>query len=168
MRDMDNHSMIPATISDHHWQALNFIVSTFEQYQIAYHITGGLAGTFYGSQWPVHDLDLEVSQKDIDQVAALFKPYTIRPLSRFVDEEFDLMLLTLRLHGVEVDINQVEDSFVFHQGKRIKLNTNLDAAHCFKVGELKLRVQPLDAIIAYKELLNRNPDIADLKQLRSS
>lgn len=159
--------MIPDIISENHIQTLKFIISTLDQHKIKYQVTGGLAGNIYGSTWPLHDIDLEVAQKDMERVASLFRDCTIRPLARFVDEEFDLMLLTLRLGDVEVDINQAEDAFVFtKEGVRIQLDTDLSRAKEISFLGLKLHVQPLEELIKYKDLLGRKEDVLDLSRLR--
>lgn len=159
--------MMPTILSENHFQTLKLIVGQFQREQIVYQITGGLAGNIYGSQWPLHDIDIEVQQKDLETVAKLFSDFIIRPLDRFIDEEFDLMLLTLRINQVEVDINQVEDSFVFSQGVRVKLDTDLSKANCIDFLGLEVWVQPLEDVIAYKKLLNRQADLLDLIELRS-
>lgn len=159
--------MIPDILSENHLKALKFVVFTLEKHEIAYQVTGGLAGNIYGSEWPLHDIDIEVSQKDIEQVASLFKPHVIRPLARFVDEEFDLMLVTLRVNDVEIDINQAEDAFlVTKNGQRVKFDTDLCKAIEKPFLDLTVWVQPLEDIIRYKELLGRNEDVRDLRGLR--
>lgn len=162
-----NITMIPEFLCENHLNALRFVVSTLQKHEIAYQVTGGLAGNIYGSEWPLHDIDIEVSRKDIEQVASLFQEYAIRPLSRFVDEEFDLMLLTLRVNDVEIDINQAEDAFVFTKdGRRVKLDTDLCKAIEKTFLGSRVWVQPLEDIIRYKELLSRSEDVRDLRGLR--
>lgn len=153
-------------ISANHLKTLKLLISTFDEHQIPYQITGGLAGNIYGSTWPLHDIDIEVSQTRIAEVAELFREYTVRPLSRFVDEEFDLMFLALRINEIEVEINQAEDAFIFSEGIRLKLNTDLSNALKINFLGLDMFVQPLDDIIKYKKLLKRNNDVSDLIKLK--
>ncbi|MCU0542855.1 MAG: hypothetical protein MUE44_11770 [Oscillatoriaceae cyanobacterium Prado104] len=152
-------------ISTNHLKTLKLLVLTFDKHQIPYQITGGLAGNIYGSTWPLHDIDIEVPQTRIAEVADLFRAYTVRPLSRFVDEEFDLMFLALRINDIEVEINQVEDAFIFSDGIRLKLDTDLSKARKLNFLGLDVFVQPLDDIIKYKKLLKRNNDVSDLIKL---
>lgn len=152
-------------ISANHLKTLKLLISTFDEHQISYQITGGLAGNIYGSTWPLHDIDIEVPQTRIADVAELFREYTVRPLSRFVDEEFDLMFLALRINEIEVEINQVEDAFIFSDGLRLKLDTDLSKARKINFLGLDMFVQPLDDIIKYKKLLKRNNDVSDLIKL---
>lgn len=99
------------------------------------------------------------SQTRIAEVAELFTEYTVRPLSRFVDGEFDLMLLALR-------INDIEDAFIFSDGIPMKLDTDLSRARKIRFLDLDMLVQPLDDIIKYKKLLKRNNDVSDLIKLK--
>jgi hypothetical protein len=153
-------------ISENHLKTLKLLISTFDEYQIPYQITGGLAGNIYGSTWPLQDIDIEVPQTRIAEVAELFGEYTVRPLSRFVDEEFDLMFLALRINDIDVEINQAEDAFIFSDGIRMKLDTDLSQARRLNFCGLNLLVQPLDAIIKYKKLLKRHNDVSDLIKLQ--
>jgi hypothetical protein len=153
-------------ISNNHRETLKFLVEILGQHNIQYQFTGGLAGNVYGSTWPLHDIDLEVAQNDIGRVADILQDYTVRPLSRFVDEEFDLMLLGLRINQVDVEINQVEDAWIFTNGRRTQLNTDLSRKNKMIFLELELYVQPLEDIIKYKKLLGRAADVNDLMTLK--
>jgi hypothetical protein len=158
--------MIPNIISENHLKTLSLAIATFDRHNIRYQATGGLAGNIYGSKWPLHDIDIEVSQRDMAKVVEIFREYTVRPLFRFVDEEFDLMLLGLCINDIEVEITQAEDAFIFSNGVRIRLETDLSKAKKIRFLGLDIFVQPLDDIITYKRLLSRNNDVSDLISLR--
>lgn len=160
--------MDSSIISHNHLQALRFIISILTKHNIDYQLTGGVAGNIYGSQWPLHDIDIEVARKDMDRVAELFKDYITRPISRFVDDEFDLLMMTLQISEIDVDINQVEDAFVVRDGVKIKLDSDLSRANRINWQGIEILVQPLDDIIHYKEIIRREADLAELKQLAIS
>jgi hypothetical protein len=152
-------------ISDAHIQVLKFIIPIFQKHDIDYHVTGGLAGNLYGSQWFLRDIDIEVAQKDMDKVVELFREYiTIQP-TILVDEEFELLMMTLTINDIDVEINQAEDVFVCHQGMKVKLDTDLSKAKIIIFENLEMRVQPLIDIIKYKEILGREEDLIDLRKL---
>jgi hypothetical protein len=152
-------------ISDNHIKALQFIIPIFEQHDITYRITGGLAGNLYGSLWELHDIDIEVARKDIDLVAEVFKEYIAIDLMRLVDDEFDLLIMTLVIYGVDIEINQAEDAFIYHNDAPVKLDDDLSVFNTFYFEGLKLRVKPLKQIIEYKQLLGRQNDVMDLMRL---
>jgi hypothetical protein len=152
-------------ISDNHIKALKLIISIFHEHNITYRVTGGLAGNLYGSQWQLQDIDIEVAQRDINKIVELFQEYIVIHLMRLVDDEFDLLMLTLEVHGVDVEINQAEDAFVFSEDATVRLNHDLSNYNTVAFEGLEIRVQPLDQIINYKELLGRENDLYDLRQL---
>ncbi|HEY9653438.1 MAG TPA: hypothetical protein V6C95_22445 [Coleofasciculaceae cyanobacterium] len=152
-------------ISSYHLKTLKVLVATFEQHSIEYQFTGGLAGNIYGSTWPLQDIDIDVAQIDIPRVIHSFKDYIIRPFSKFIDEEFELMLLTLKMNDVVVEINQSENSFIFTKGRRQKLDIDLSKRQKKVFLELEMYVPPLSDLIYYKQLLNRQADVRDLIQL---
>jgi hypothetical protein len=152
-------------ISDNHIQALKLIIPILHEHNITYRVTGGLAGNFYGSQWQLQDIDIEVAQSDINKIVDLFQEYIVVDLMRLVDDEFDLLMLTLEVHGVDVEINQAEDAFIFSEDATIKLEHDLSIFNIVNFEGLEIRVQPLPEIIAYKELLGRENDLLDLKKL---
>ncbi len=158
--------MLRDFLTENQLWVLKFLVTTLEQNEIKYQVTGGLAGNVYGSNWRLHDIDLEVLQKKFQRVVILFKDFTVFGPSRFVDEEFDLMLLRLLVQGVEVDINQVEDAFGFTpEGIRFSFDTNLDRARQIEFFGLSLFLQPLEDLIAYNKLLERTAALRDLMSL---
>jgi hypothetical protein len=158
-------------LSTQHRRALRMLLPVLQAQNVRYQITGGLAGNLYGSTWPLHDIDLDVVGADIPRLLSALTAIgaeLTRPLSRLVDDEFDLELATVALAGVDVDISQVEDAYVFHRGTRAPLITDLDRATTRTIEDLTVYVQPLDDLIAYKELLGRHHDLIDLYRLRPS
>ncbi len=138
------------------------LVDQLELHGVIYQITGGLAGNIHGSDWPLHDIDLDVGMVDMPLVAELFAPMVTFPLGRYVDDEFDLQLLRLDIGGVGVDISQAEEGYaVTPQGCRAMI-TDLDRRTKANFWGLELYVQPLEDVIAYKTTLGRSADLADL------
>jgi hypothetical protein len=147
-------------------QVLRRLITCFEQQAIRYQVTGGLAGNIYGSTWPLHDIDVDVARTDLPKIVACFAAMIVRPFGRFIDDEFDLYLLSLEIERVQVDISQAEEAYLFSHGKRLPLNIDLSRAQQHDFQGVRLWVQPLDALIAYKEQLGRTADVADLYRLR--
>src|SRR6516162_8189966 len=106
-------------------QALRRLVGVLDRAAVAYQFTGGFAGNLHGSRWPLHDLDLDVAAADLPRLADLLRPFTTRPLGRYVDHEFDLQLLRAEMNGVGIDVSQVEDAFALTGGRRVPLGTSL-------------------------------------------
>lgn len=145
-------------------RVLREIVGVLEARGIAYQATGGLAGNVHGSRWPLHDLDFDVANDDLPRVEALFADFVTRPTGRYVDDEFDLRLLRLNVRGVEVDVSGASGGLA--RGRPIV--ADLARAETRDFLGLRLRVQPLADLVAYKTLLGREADLADLRSLRPS
>jgi len=148
-------------------QALRRLVGVLDRAAVAYQFTGGFAGNLHGSRWPLHDLDLDVAAADLPRLADLLRPFTTRPLGRYVDHEFDLQLLRAEMNGVGIDVSQVEDAFALTGGRRVPLGTSLARRVRVPLLDFAVWVQPLDELIAYKALLGRTADLADLLALPS-
>ncbi len=144
------------------------IIENLESRGIRYQVTGGIAGNVYGSAWPPHDIDLEIGAADFETVAKLFEAKMMQPPHHFINEEFDLRLMTLSFDGIEVDINQTEDCYLITKdGARVPCSTDLSKSERRKFLGLELMVQPLEDLIAYKRIIGRTNDVADLSALRA-
>ena len=148
--------------------ALRCLVGILNEAGACYQFTGGFAGNLHGSGWPLHDLDVDVAQADLLQVAELLRPYTTRPLGLYVDDEFELQLWRGEIEGVEIDISQVEEAYARVGGQRVPLGTSLAHRQQVPMLDMEVWVQPLAELIAYKELLGRSADLADLGRLQGS
>lgn len=156
-------------ISPARWRALLRLVSALDAAGIAYQLSGGLAGNVHGSAWPLHDIDIDVQGARIAEVASLFPGEVEHGPARFVDDEFDLELLRLELDGVPVDVSSADDAWIFTRaGARAPLRIDLARAERREFRGIILSVVPLDDLIAYKQLIGRDRDVADLLRPRTS
>lgn len=164
---MPHKKVLPDKVMlDRHINALSIVVQRLESKGIAYQVTGGIAGNIHGSLWPPHDIDLEVGAADFERVAELFAAELIKQPYHHIDEEFEMWLMTLMIDDIEVDINQVEDSFAFTKdGSRVPIVFDLKKAERRTISGLSVMVQPLKDLIAYKTLIGREADVADLLKL---
>jgi GNAT superfamily N-acetyltransferase len=148
-------------------RALRRLVGILDAARACYQFTGGFAGNLHGSRWPLHDLDVDVAREDLPRLAELLRPYTTRPLGLYVDDEFELQLWRGEIDGVAVDVSQAEEAYARVGGRRVSLATSLARRRRAVVLDLEVWVQPLQELIAYKELLGRMADLADLRRLQS-
>jgi hypothetical protein len=148
-------------------RVLRRLVGILDAAGACYQFTGGFAGNLHGSRWPLHDLDVDVARQDLPRVAELLGPYTTRPLGLYVDDEFELQLLRAEVEGVEIDVSQVEEAYARVGGRRVSLGTTLAHRQRVSVLDLAVWVQPLEELIAYKELLGRSADLAELRALQA-
>jgi hypothetical protein len=148
-------------------RALRRLVGILDAAGACYQFTGGFAGNLHGSRWPLHDLDVDVTREGLPRLAVFLQPYTTRPLGLYVDNEFELQLLRAEVEGVAIDVSQAEEAYARVGGRRVPLNTSLANRQRVSVLDLEVWVQPLEELIAYKELLGRSADLADLRVLQA-
>jgi hypothetical protein len=158
--------MLSITLTALQEQALRRLVGILDGAAVAYQFTGGFAGNLHGSRWSLHDLDLDVAAADLPRLADPLRPFTTRPLGRYADHEFDLQLLRAEIEGVGIDVSQVEDAYAVRGGRRVPLGTSLARRVRVPLLDFTVWVQPLDELIAYKELLGRAADLVELRALR--
>jgi hypothetical protein len=147
-------------------RALRRLVGLLDLSGACYQFTGGFAGNLHGSRWALHDLDVDVARADLPRLAEILAPYTTRPLGLYLDDEFELQMLRAEVERVAVDVSQAEEGYARLGGRRLPLGTTLANRRRVRVLDLEVWVQPLEELIAYKVLLGRAADLADLRALR--
>jgi hypothetical protein len=158
--------MLSIALTTSQERSLRLLVGILNEAGACYQFTGGFAGNLHGSRWPLHDLDVDVARADLPQVVELLRPYTTRPLGLYVDHEFELQLVRAETEGVEIDVSQAEEAYARVGGQRVPLGTSLLHRQRAAVLDLEVWVQPLAELIAYKELIGRLADVADLRALQ--
>ena len=157
--------MLTIALASSQERALRRLVGLLDGAGACWQFTGGFAGNLHGSRWPLHDLDVDVARADLPRVAELLRPHTTRPFGLYVDDEFELQLLRAELEGVAIDVSQAEEAFARVGGRRVSLDIHLELRERVSVLDMEVWVQPLGELIAYKELLGRLADLADLREL---
>ena len=132
---------------------------------LEYRISGGLAGNLHGSEWPLHDIDLDVPARHIPQLRNYLIPYVFRELDWYEDEEFGIMLLQARILGVDIDVSRVEGARL-RNGERWILHEPDFSRRCRReLLGIAVWVTSLEDLIAYKEIIGRKTDLEELTRL---
>lgn len=147
-----------------HERALHEMLDVLERLSIPYRLTGGVAGNLYGSSWPPHDIDIDVPRDALPRLTAALGDSVIAPVSRCVDEEFDVIVLKAMLDGVLIELVQVEESYHCVGGVWRASGGDLSCRQSLTWLGRAIWVQPLEEIIAYKRRLGRRADVSDLEQ----
>lgn len=158
--------MLDMTLTGSQERAVRRLVNLLDEAGACYQFSGGFAGNLYGSRWPLHDLDVDVAQQDLPRLVALLAPYISHPFGLYEDAEFRLYLVRATLEGVDIDVNQAEDAYGRCSGQWVSLQTDLTRRQRMPVCDRHVWVQPLDDLIAYKALIGRWTDVADLRALQ--
>ena len=160
-------SMLGIVLTGSQERAVRRLIGFFDEAAACYQFSGGFAGNLHGSRWPLSDFDVEVAQQDLPRLAALLQPYVSHPLGWYEDAEFRLYLVRAQVEGVDIDVSQAEDAYGRVSGQWVPLETNLARRQRVPLLDLHVWVQPLDALIAYKALIGRSADVAELRALQN-
>lgn len=158
---------LPSWIDAAQWQALLQLADAFDAARIVWMAVGGLAGNLWGSSWPLHDLDFDVPTAQLPQIASRWAAHVFWQ-GRYVDDEFDIALVRMRLGDVEIDISGADDAFGFTpSGVRTPLPNMLQQRVLRPLARRRVPCQRLSDLIAYKTVIGRAADLAELAHLRA-
>ena len=148
-------------------KAFLWMINILEENNIKYRISGGLAARAYGAKRKIADIDIEVLEKDIDNVYERVKDFVVYGPKIYKDENWDLMLMTLKYQGQEIDVAAVESKIFSKKIKAwMKKPGNLKDSNLKNIFGIKVYVEKLEFLVRYKKILSRDVDIEDLRQLQ--
>ena len=144
-----------------------WIVAILRKEKIPFMISGGLAARSYGVKRPLNDIDIEIPDDAMKRLLPHIRSYIVYGPARYHDESFDLLLVTLRRFGQEIDICGAGSQKLFDKkAKKWRAQRNgLSAAHNKRVFGLIVPVIARKDLLAYKSLLGRDVDREDVRQL---
>jgi len=144
-----------------------WIVGLLRKNRIPFRISGGLAARVYGSARPLRDIDIEINEGQFGKILPHVKKHVIFGPKRYVDKSFDLLLLTLRRGGQEIDVFGCESQRLFCKKKKawVKSPASVSCAVRKKILGLVVPVIPKTDLIGYKSIIWREVDQLDLKAL---
>lgn len=147
-------------------KAFIWITDILEKKGIEYKISGGFAARIYGSNRELADIDIEVADNDILLIKKEVEEYIIYGPKRYLDEDWDLNLMTLNYEGQEIDIAGINAKIFNKEIKQWEdLSSSLDTVEIKEVFGKMIPVESLESLINYKTRLGREVDIEDVKQL---
>jgi len=151
-------------------KAFDWIVKILRKHNIRFWVTGGLAARVYGSRRPLDDIDFEVRDRDVFVVANLVKKYIIFGPKQYLDKNFNIILMTIRYKGQEIDFSGADSTRLYDSKNKkwVKCYSNLSKAVHKKVFGMIVPVTPKQDLIAYKSKLLRKVDRLDIKALKEN
>jgi hypothetical protein len=150
--------------------AFNWIVDLLERHRIPFQISGGLAARIYGSDRPLADIDIGIPDSSFSVLLPEVEHYLIYGPKRYVDQEWDLNLMTLKYKNQKIDIAG-RDAIQFFDKKSsswVAGHKDLTVYEMREVYGRTVPVIPKNALIAYKKKLDRDVDLLDIQALESS
>ena len=148
-------------------EAFLWIIRLLRKQRIPFQIFGGFAANIYGSKRQLADIDIEIPTKKLCVLLPHVKKYVTYGPKRYKDRNYDLLLLTLRHKGQEIDICGSETIKIFNKKakKWVKVGTNLSKTQNKKVYGHSVPVMKIKDLINLKQKLGRRVDIKDIRSL---
>lgn len=151
-------------------EAFFWILDLLKSSEISFQISGGLAAKIYGSNRPLADIDIDVSDKDLVKLSRIINSeHIIFGPRRYKDSEFDLLLMTLRYQDQEIDICGIDSQRLFDKKKKIWTEESIDLFKAVpkEVFGRRIPVIPLNDLLDYKKRIRRDVDLIDVTNLIS-
>ena len=147
--------------------AFRWIIKILHKHNVPFQIAGGFAARIYGSHRLLADIDIGIHDNRLKEIVPEVRKYIIYGPQQYVDENFNLLLMTLKYKGQEIDIygNDNTKLFDYKNKKWLSDKSDFKKSVAKNVYGLKVHVIPKQELIAYKTLLGREVDIADVKAL---
>lgn len=147
--------------------AFKWIVSLLQKYSIPFQISGGFAARLYGSDRELADIDIGIPDRNFDDIHQEVKPYITHGPEHYVDNEWDLKLMTLKYEGQTIDIAGRDSIKIFDKniGEWAPAHRDLVVSEDMEVYGIIVPVIPKVTLIAYKKKIDREVDRLDVKAL---
>jgi len=156
---------MPDVFSPRHIAALQILFSRLESTGVWYRATGGLAGNIHGSAWPLQDIDIDYRKEEWELIASAFGEWLVEPPHQYHGPEFQLVMATATIESIRVEFCQLEDGFVAGPKGWVPLSADPSRREIRSFLGRNVWAQPLNDLIAYKEIIGRKADLADLRSL---
>jgi hypothetical protein len=149
--------------------AFVWIVRLLRKHDVPFQVTGGLAARVYGARRKLADIDLDVPDRAIGRIASLVRPYIVKGPYRYRVKPFDVLLLTLRYKGQEIDLAGADSTRLFDRQEKKWSFDKADLKRSTKKSLYGMRVPIIrkQELLRYKKSIARAVDKEDVRALES-
>jgi hypothetical protein len=150
--------------------AFTWIVGLLQKHSIPFQISGGFAARLYGSTRELADIDIGVPDDAFDILYPEVAPYITHGPEQYLDDEWDLKLMTLKYENQVIDIAGRDTIKIFDKSKKewIPAHRDLTISVDREVYGMMVPVIPKDALIAYKTKIDREVDRLDVAAMQGN
>ncbi|MSR79086.1 MAG: MazG-related protein [Candidatus Taylorbacteria bacterium] len=148
-------------------KALEWIVGVLRKHQVSFQISGGCAAKIYGSPRELNDIDIRIPEDCFEKIMADVKPFIIYGPEHYIDQKWDLYLVTLEHAGQEIDIGGGNAKIsTKNRDTWIDFPTDFSKAVMRTFLGLEVPVIPKKDLVAYKKLLDGDHQIIDIQSVK--
>jgi len=150
--------------------ALLWITELLKQFEIPYQIAGGLAARAYGATRELVDIDIDIPKDGFNVIYESVLEYIIDGPKQYQDDHWDLYVMTLLYQGQEIDLTSTDKLKIFNAltNKWELLITDLSKACLIDLMGIKVPVIPINDLLSYKKILQRQVDLLDIEEIERS
>ena len=147
-------------------RAFHWIIGILKNCQIPFQITGGFAARLYGVDRELRDIDFDIPLNKFMALTEAVKEYVTFGPAQYVDNDWDLFLLSLTYEGQDMDFGALEAKF-FDRSKQswATISADLFTAEDMEVFGLRVPVVNREELVRYKMAFGRDVDLLDVQQL---
>lgn len=148
-------------------RALEWIAGMLDELGISFQIAGGLAAIAYGSDRPLHDIDIYVPPGELDAILPRLGDHGDRSPRHVRSEHWDCLFLEVHHTGVEVELADAGRTLYRAGAGRPwhAADVDFDRSVRREVFGVEVPVMPLDDLVRYKRRLGRPVDLEDLAHI---
>ncbi|MFZ2484354.1 MAG: hypothetical protein WAX80_01040 [Minisyncoccia bacterium] len=148
--------------------ALKWIAEILIRNKITFQVTGGFAAKLYGSNRELADIDIDVKEDCFELLLPEVKPCILSGPQNYLDEEFDVKLMTLEYRGQVIDIAGKAKIFDKNKKQWVELKPDFSNGNYISIYGIRIPVITQDALIEYKSMLLRDVDKEDIRVLTNN
>ncbi len=147
--------------------SLLWITHILNELDIPFQIAGGLAARAYGSTRELIDIDIDIPEDKFKLVKEKVSEFVVFGPSQIKEKPWDLLLMTLNHHGQDIDLSGAYRVKIFNQSTGIwhEFPTDFSKVVTLEILEVKVPVIPKKDLLAYKQILARPVDLADIEEI---
>ena len=147
--------------------AFEWIVGLLRELNQPFVVVGGLAVNVYGGTRPLNDIDLDVPGRALTMLLPQVREHVTFGPARYQDLEFDIELMTLRYAGQEIDLTAAESIRLYDHRTgswRYVPTSDTEIEEHIVLG-MKVPVMRKELLVAYKQMIQRDTDLEDIRQM---
>ena len=147
--------------------AFKWIVGLLQKHEIPFQIKGGFASNLSGVKRELADLDISIPEDRFEELFPDIKDFIKYGPEQYLDEEWDIKLITLKYKFQNIDIAGAFEKKNFDKvnKKWVATPSNFENSVYMDAYGLKVPVIAKEDLIAYKKLILRDVDIIDIEAL---
>ena len=150
--------------------AFKWIINILQKHNVPFQIKGGFASNLYGVKRELADIDISIPENRFDELLPDIKDFIKYGPEQYLDEEWDIKLITLKYKGQYIDIAGAFEKKNFDKINKqwVATPSNFENSVYMDVYGLRVPVIAKEDLIAYKKLILRDVDTIDIENLEKN